>query len=103
MSPSAEDLEDALIRTPSVDHGSAEQSSGGMTAKVVGPLAAVGAAWAVRKVMDGAYRKQTGAEPPKAGDPEESLKRILLWAAATAAALAVVKVAVDRATSRYLT
>ena len=102
MSPSAEDMEDAAIRTPTVEHGPADESSGGIPAKVVGPLAALGAAWAVRKAMDGAYRKKTGSEPPNAGDPEASIKRVLLWAAATAAALAVVKVAVDRATSRYL-
>jgi Protein of unknown function (DUF4235) len=102
MSPSAEDLEDAALRTPSVEHGPADDSSGGTAAKLIGPLAAAGAAWGVRKMMDGAYRKKTGNEPPRAGDPEQSMRRILLWAAVTAAALAVVKVAVDRATSRYL-
>jgi hypothetical protein len=46
--------------------------------------------------MDKGYEKVTGHEPPKASDPDQRTGRILLYAVATAAAVAVVNVAFDR-------
>ena len=63
---------------------------------VIAPLAAMAATWVARKVMDNAYRGITGHRPPSAHDPRTSLKNALVWAAITAAAAAVVEVAVYR-------
>lgn len=63
---------------------------------VIAPLAAMAATWVARKVMDSAYRGVTGHRPPSADDPRTSLKKALVWAAITAAAAAVVEVAVYR-------
>jgi hypothetical protein len=67
--------------------------------KVAAPLIALAATWAVRKAMDSAYTRATGAAPPRASDPNASMRRILVYAAVTAAAVAVVNVAVDRLTA----
>ena len=67
--------------------------------KVAAPLLALAATWAVRKAMDAAYTRATGSEPPRASDPSASMRRILVYAAVTAAAVAVVNVAVDRLTA----
>lgn len=64
--------------------------------KIVAPFLALGAAWAVRKAMETAYERSTGTKPPHAGDPDASMRRIILWAASTAAAIAIVNVAIDR-------
>ncbi|MEO6822358.1 MAG: DUF4235 domain-containing protein [Candidatus Nanopelagicales bacterium] len=70
-------------------------------AKLVAPLAEIGAMWGVRKTLDSIYRRSTGSEPPRANDPAASLRKVLMWAAVSAAALAVVNVIIDRATARY--
>jgi hypothetical protein len=67
--------------------------------KVAAPFLALGAAFVVRKVMDSAYEKATGRRPPSAGDHTNSIGRVLMYAAATAAAVAVVNVIIDRATA----
>ena len=67
--------------------------------KVAAPFIALGATWVVRKAMDAAYTRATGAPPPRASDPQASMRRILVYAAVTAAAVAVVNVAVDRLTA----
>jgi hypothetical protein len=69
--------------------------------KVAAPLIALAATWAVRKAMDAAYTRATGSEPPRASDPQASMRRILIYAAVTAAAVAVVNVAVDRLTAPH--
>jgi hypothetical protein len=46
--------------------------------------------------MSSGYRAVTGKEPPHASDRNQSLARVFLWAAATAATIAVVNVAIDR-------
>lgn len=69
------------------------------TMKIVAPFLALGAAWAVQKVLAEIYERTTGTKPPHAGDPDVSMRRILIWAATTAAAVAVVNVAIDRATA----
>lgn len=67
--------------------------------KVAGPLVALGAAWAVRAAMEKAYTAATGSAPPRASDRSVPLRKVLLWAAATAAAVAVANVVVDRLTA----
>jgi hypothetical protein len=67
-----------------------------MGAKIAAPLIALGATWAVREVMERVYTKVTGNKPPHASDPDQGMGRILIWAATTAAAVAVVGVAIDR-------
>ena len=65
-------------------------------AKIIAPIVAIGATWAVQKGLSAVYTKATGHQPPRASDPDASLRRILLWAATTAVAVAVVNVVVDR-------
>lgn len=78
----------------------ARASSTGMAAKVLAPAVSVAAGWGVRRALDGAYRRSTGNPPPRAGDPDASLRKALLWAATTAAVLAVVNVIIDRLAAR---
>jgi hypothetical protein len=66
------------------------------------PLIALGATWAVREALEFGYRKITGHEPPHASDPTQRMSRIILWAATTAAAMAVVSVVIDRMTAPKL-
>ncbi len=75
-------------------------SGGGAAAKVIAPLATFAASWVVRKAMESVYHRRTGHEPPKANDPDASMRQVIVWAVATAAALAVVNVVVDRLASR---
>jgi hypothetical protein len=67
--------------------------------KVAAPIIAIGATWAVRKLLERAYASTTGGQPPRASDPDASMRQVILWAMATAAAVAVVNVAVDRMTA----
>lgn len=73
----------------------------GAAAKLAAPVLALAATWGVRHVMDRAYRRSTGSPPPRAGDPEVPLGRVLMWAAASAAVLAVTNVVIDRLTARW--
>lgn len=68
----------------------------GLATKVAAPLIALGATWLVREALEMGYRKVTGKNPPHASDPGARLSRIILWAATTAAAVAVVNVVIDR-------
>ncbi len=70
-------------------------------ARLVAPVASLAATWGVRKALDSAYRGATGNEPPRAHDPDRSLRQVLMWAAISAAALAVVNVVLDRALARW--
>lgn len=91
MSDAAEaqkELEEALEGTEIVDAP--------MGAKIAAPLIALGATWAVREVLERVYTKVTGNKPPHASDPDRGMGAILIWAATTAAAVAVVGVAIDR-------
>jgi type 1 glutamine amidotransferase len=65
-------------------------------AKVVAPLLAIGATWVVQKGLSKAYTMATGHQPPRASDPDASMRRIMMWAATSAVAVAVVNVVVDR-------
>jgi len=78
-----------------------EPSSASTTSKIVAPVLALGTAWLVRKALDSAYTRTTGTTPPRATDRDQSLRRVLLWATATAAVLAVVNVAIDRITAPH--
>ena len=84
----AEDVETEEVETEIVDAA--------LPAKIAAPLIALAATWAVREVLERVYKKTTGHEPPHASDPDQALHRVLLWAAATAAAMAAVSVVVDR-------
>ena len=91
MSDAAEaqkELEAALEGTEIVDAP--------VGAKIAAPLIALGATWAVREVLERVYTKVTGNKPPHASDPDQRMGAILIWAATTAAAVAVVGVAIDR-------
>ena len=52
--------------------------------------------WGVQRAMTSGYRTLTGREEPTARDAAVPLRRIVAWAAASAAAVAVSNVAVDR-------
>lgn len=95
----AEDTGHPVTRSASHAADAVTPPSG--AAKVVAPVAAIAATWGVRKALDSAYRGATGNEPPRANDPDRSLRQVLMWAAISAAALAVVNVVLDRALSRW--
>jgi hypothetical protein len=82
--------------TVSIEQGSSSTPDPNMMLKVAAPLIAVGATWAVRKVMEKGYSGLTGNAPPRANDPDQGLTRVLMWATATAAAIAVVDVVISR-------
>jgi len=67
---------------------------------VIAPLAAMAATWAVRKALDGGYRRVKGHSAPSPHDPNVSFGSALVWATITAAAAAAVEVAVFRIVSR---
>ena len=52
--------------------------------------------WAVQHSLSYAYRRLTGHDQPTARDADVPMRRILVWAATTAAAVAVANVVVDR-------
>jgi hypothetical protein len=54
------------------------------------------ASWAVRRTLESAYHATTGREPPTARDRDVPFRRVVAWAAVTAAAVAMANVAVDR-------
>ena len=68
----------------------------GTLAKLAVPLLTIGAALVVRKALYVAYEKTTGHAPPKPEDPDASLRRVIVYAAATAAAVAVANVVIGR-------
>jgi len=69
------------------------------SAKLMAPIIALGATWAVREIMERIYKKTTGHNPPHASDPQQTMTRVIMWAATTAAAVAVVGVVIDRMTA----
>ena len=54
------------------------------------------ASWVVRRSLESGYHRATGHLPPTARDRNVPFRRILVWAAVSAAAVAVANVAVDR-------
>jgi|GEM_PF-2460096 len=63
-------------------------------------VAEVLATWAVHRAMTVGYRAITGHPAPSARDRSVSTRHIVGWAAATAVAVTVVNVVVDRAVMR---
>jgi Protein of unknown function (DUF4235) len=65
-------------------------------------IALVGMAttWAVQHALTFGYRRLTGRDAPTARDADAPMRRILAWAAASAAAVAVANVVVDRVVLR---
>jgi hypothetical protein len=79
-----------------LEQGSSSTQDPNMILKVAAPIIAIGATWAVRKVMEKGYSGLTGNAPPRANDPDQKLTRVLVWATATAAAIAIVDVVISR-------
>ena len=71
-----------------------------MAVHVITPIATLAATWLVRKAMDTAYQQATGHTPPRANDPAVTMRRALMWAATTAAVIAVTEVVIYRVSSR---
>lgn len=65
---------------------------------LMAPVIAVGATMLVRKLLDTGYRRVTGREAPGPRDTADGLMRVIAWTVATAAAAAIVEVAVYRLT-----
>lgn len=84
------------------ESGLKEHSSGEnqLVVHVLAPLAAIGATWAARKLLNSSYRKLTGHSAPDPQDAQVALGSALAWAAITAASAAVVEVAVFRFLAR---
>jgi len=59
------------------------------------------ASWLVRRAMESGYRAATGQSPPTARDQGIPLRRILVWASASAAGVAVANVVADRIILRH--
>ena len=85
------------LELPAVDDDELVEVSTAL--KVAAPVIALGAGWLVRKALDGAYTRTTGSPPPKAADRDVNIGRVLVYAAATAVAIALVNVAIDRMTA----
>ena len=69
------------------------------TVKMIAPVVTIAGTWVVSKGLQTSYRVMTGNEPPKASDPETSLRTAIMWAAATAVAVAIVNVLIERWTA----
>ena len=54
------------------------------------------ATWVVRTALDSGFRRATGNSPPTARDPDVPYRRIIAWAAMTAAAVTAADIAADR-------
>jgi len=67
--------------------------------QMAAPFIAVGATMALRKVMNSGYRQFTGKRPPDPNSPSTPLLNAVLWTVATAAAAALLEVAIYRITA----
>ncbi len=63
-------------------------------------LGEAAASWAVRRALESGYHRATGAALPTARDRDVPFRRIVVWAAVSAAAVAVANVVVDRVVLR---
>ena len=54
------------------------------------------ATWTVHRLLESGYKLATGREPPTARDRNVPLRRVLTWAAVSAAVVAVADVTADR-------
>ncbi|MEI6622665.1 MAG: DUF4235 domain-containing protein [Actinomycetes bacterium] len=72
-----------------------------INASIIAPVAAFGATWAARKIMTFTYSKRTGHLPPAPENPEDSLRKAILWAVGTAIVGATIEVVVIRLANSY--
>ena len=72
-----------------------------INASIIAPVAAFGATWAARKLMTFTYSKRTGHLPPAAENPEDSLRKAILWSVGTAIVGATIEVLVIRLANSY--
>ena len=68
--------------------------------KAVTALVGFGATFAARKVIQFAWKKITGKEPPDAEDPQVALAEALAWGIARAVGVQVVRLLAVRAATR---
>ena len=68
--------------------------------KAVTALVGFGAAFAARKVIQFAWKKITGKEPPEPEDPQVALGEALAWAVAMAVGVQVARMLAVRAATR---
>jgi hypothetical protein len=68
--------------------------------KAVTALVGFGATFAARKVIQFAWKKITGKEPPDADDPQVSLAEALAWGVAVAVGVQVARLLAVRAATR---
>jgi hypothetical protein len=76
----------------------ASKASGGNRA--VTALVGFGATFAARKVIQFAWKKITGKEPPEPDDPQVGLGEALAWAVAMAVSVQVARMLAVRAATR---
>jgi Protein of unknown function (DUF4235) len=76
----------------------ASKASGGNRA--VTALVGFGATFAARKVIQFAWKKITGKEPPDADDPQVAIAEALAWGVALAVGVQVARVLAVRAATR---
>ena len=68
--------------------------------RAVTALVGFGATFAARKVIQFAWKKITGKEPPDAEDPQVALAEALAWGIAMAVGVQVVRLLAVRAATR---
>jgi len=68
--------------------------------KAVTALVGFGAAFAARKVIQFAWKKITGKEPPEPEDPQVALAEALVWGLILGAGVSTARMLATRATSR---
>ena len=56
--------------------------------------------WAVKRLLESGYYRATGREIPTARDRNVPFRRVILWAAVSAAAVAIANVVADRVVLR---
>lgn len=73
-----------------------------MAAKIVGAGVALAAAWAVQKIIDGAWQKTRGHKPPAADSTAEDIKfsEVAAAAAISGAAIALSRVIATRGAAK---
>jgi Protein of unknown function (DUF4235) len=76
----------------------AGKANGGNRAVIT--LVGFGATFAARKVIQFAWKKITGKEPPDADDPQVALAEALAWGVAMAVGVQVARVLAVRAATR---
>ena len=66
------------------------------TIKAMSPLITIAVMWVAQRAITAAYRGATGNEPPKPDDFDTSAMRVLIYAGASAAAVAIVQTSLQR-------